>query len=243
MGCAACTQWDTDENPVHTVYLDAYWIDQTDVTNAMYGNCVNAGTCKPPHQMGSFTHADYFNNRDFADYPVIYIDWNEAVSYCRWVDRRLPTEAEWEKAARAWDGRIYPWGNQDIDSTRANYGGNVGDTTAVGSYPAGASPYGVLDMAGNVRQWVADWYDANYYRTQAALRNPQGPTTGSGKVMRGSYWNDFGGAGSRTSSRDRFFPNDSYYNYGFRCAATKMDNPAIAAPGPTPTPAPSTSIQ
>jgi formylglycine-generating enzyme required for sulfatase activity len=146
---------DSDEKPVHQVTLDAYWIDQSEVTNAMYQQCVDAGVCRTPYYSSSSTCTNYYGASQFADYPVIHVSWEDAVTYCQWARRKLPTEAQWEKAARGTDGRTYPWG-AGIDASKANYNSNIGDTSAVGSYPAGASPYGAYDMAGNVWEWVAD---------------------------------------------------------------------------------------
>jgi eukaryotic-like serine/threonine-protein kinase len=146
---------DDDEKPVHTVYLDAYYIDKYEVTNAAYKVCVDAGGCTPPMQTNSYSRSSYYDNSEFDDYPVIYVDWNRATDYCEWRDTSLPTETQWEKAARGTDGRTYPWG-EGISCKQANYYSCVGDTRKVGSYESGKSPYGIYDLAGNVWEWVAD---------------------------------------------------------------------------------------
>ncbi|HNZ13336.1 MAG TPA: SUMF1/EgtB/PvdO family nonheme iron enzyme [Anaerolineaceae bacterium] len=137
-----------DERPKHTVYLDAYWIDQTEVTNAQYARCVAAGACREPESKDSNTRDSYYGASQYADYPVISVSWSNAADYCSWAGRQLPSEAQWEKAARGTDGWLYPWGYESPSANLLNYDRNSGDTTVVGSYPDGASPYGALDMAG-----------------------------------------------------------------------------------------------
>jgi len=174
----------SDEQPQHTVYLDAFWIDRTEVTNAKYSRCVKAGACQPPWTSSSNPSGD----PRFDNYPVAGMTWQRARAYCAWAGRRLPTKAEWENAARGTDGRVYPWGNTPPDSQRLNYNANLGSTTAAGSYPAGASPYGALDMAGNLWEWVADWYHADYYASSPAT-NPPGPAPQAYHSCRGGSWN------------------------------------------------------
>jgi eukaryotic-like serine/threonine-protein kinase len=206
-----------DEKPIHTVYLDAYWIDQTEVTNAMYAKCVAARVCNPPRNTSTSTRSDYYGSSEFANYPVVYVYWPDAQAYCAWAGRKLPSEAEWEKAARGTDGRIYPWGDEPPNSDLLNYHWNLGDTTQVGSYPAGASPYGALDMAGNVWEWVYDWYGKDYY-TASPHDNPGGPLSGNHHVIRGGSWSSIAW-NLRSAMRYWIDPKGrTYVDYGFRCA-------------------------
>jgi eukaryotic-like serine/threonine-protein kinase len=207
-----------DEKPQHTVALDAYWIDQTEVTNSMYARCMAAGACRPPDKVSSYTHPSYYGNPTFDDYPVISVSWYAAQAYCAWREARLPTEAEWEKAARGTDARIYPWG-KGLECNKANYDDCIGDTTQVGSYPAFASPYGLLDMVGNVWEWVADGYAATYYRVSPSI-NPTGPASAMYRSTRGGGWNSNGDLISATD-RDWFNPSDSRSILGFRCARSQ----------------------
>ncbi len=205
-----------DEKPQHTVYLDAFWIDRTEVTNAMYRQCVQAGKCPEPLHASSYAREQYYGNPVFDNFPVVYVSWYNAQSYCAWAGRRLPTEAEWEKAARGTDAFLFPWGNNYPDATLANVGRVVIDTTAVGSYPGGASPYGALDMAGNVWEWVNDYYSETYYSV-SPLRNPTGPASGQQHVTRGGGW-DYAPSLVRAAVR---IPLASDYRHaydGFRCA-------------------------
>jgi len=212
---------ESDEAPFHTVFLDAFWIDKTEVTVRMYSLCVDAGACKEPTNKKSFSHPDYYGNVEFNNYPVIYVDWDMAKTYCEWAERRLPTEAEWEKAARGSAANDYPWGNTAPNAELLNFNRNVGDVTNIGKYPDGKSVYGVLDMAGNVWEWVNDWYDASYYQVSDSM-NPPGPVSDiyPYRVLRGGSWID-GKNVMRSSNRFKNYPYASNYNTGFRCALSE----------------------
>ena len=201
---------DDDEYPPHRVNLDAYWIDQTEVSNTRYQQCVDDGACDPP------IDTEYYNDSNYSNHPVVYVYWRDAVDYCQWAGRRLPTEAEWEKTARGTDGRTYPWG-EGISCDRANYGDcdEFPRTSPVGHYPAGASPYGALDMAGNVWEWLGDWYDQDYYK-DSPDRNPTGPNSGGSRVLRGGSWYSYSNL-IRAASRLRSNPNFTSRSLGFRC--------------------------
>lgn len=235
-----------EETPAHTVYLDAFYIDKYEVTNAQYKACQDVGVCDPPASTLDGYKQEYYSDPSLADYPVVNVDWNMANAYCQWRGARLPTEAEWEKAARGTDGRTYPWG-EDIACSNANYYDSnkkdncVGGTTSVGTYPDGASPYGAQDMAGNVWEWVADHYSKTYY-ADAPLENPQGPDSGQFRVMRSGGWN-FDEQHVRTSYRAGIKPVEYYFYLGFRCAGepaaltsnprpTQVSTPSVVSPTP-----------
>ena len=200
-----------EESPIHTVNLDAFWIDRTEVTNAMYAKCVQEDSCAQPSNTTRFDDANY------ADHPVVYISWHDANQYCAWAGRRLPTEAEWEKTARGTDERVFPWGDA-IDCSLANYWGEengcVDDTTPVGNYPDGASPYGALDMTGNVLEWVSTLFAKYPYDSTDGRED----SSASGhRVLRGGSWNvtaEF----TRGSRRDWYNPVVKRNYVGFRCA-------------------------
>lgn len=212
-----------DQKPVRQVYLDSYWIDKYEVSNAQYALCVASGACTKPSLTKSQTRNNYYGNPDYDNYPVIQIDWHQSQAYCQWVGGDLPTEAQWEKAARGTDGRTYPWGNESPTCQLTNFNkglyGNqsycIGDTSPVTDYEAGASPYGALNMAGNVREWVNDWYGSNYYST-SPTRNPSGPSSGEYRVLRGGSWSNHGWY-IRAASRYSLYPTNTLNNSGFRC--------------------------
>jgi formylglycine-generating enzyme required for sulfatase activity len=214
-----------DAIPEHTVYLDAYWIDVHEVTNHEYKIFCDATSRAYPPDPGFTGMPSYFLN--YPDYPVVMVDWADATAYAAWAGKRLPTEAEWERAAKgAVDNRLYPWGNQ----FNAMIGGTIhhantteaGDgftyTAPVGSYTTGISPAGCLDMAGNVWEWCSDWYSSSYY-SSSPYANPQGPASGTTRVVRGGYWN-YGSSNARRASRGSYTPANRYLNLGFRCART-----------------------
>lgn len=219
-----------NEKPERMVYLDAYWIYQHPVTNDAYQGCVEAGECGiswfPPL-------LDRLNDPTYGDYPVAGLNWLHADTYCQWAGGRLPTEAEWEKAARGTDGRNFPWGDEKPTCSLANYVGCVGNVSEVGSYPEGVSPYEVYDMAGNVMEWVADWYAEDYY-SHAPNENPTGPTHGTSRVLRGGSFM-YKPEGLRVSLRFWDRPDTpSYLDYGFRCLRSATDAFLPSTPQPDP---------
>ncbi|MFH1568125.1 MAG: SUMF1/EgtB/PvdO family nonheme iron enzyme [Gemmatimonadota bacterium] len=218
-----------DETPVHRLFLDAFYLDRVPVTNAQYLAFLNdrgASESEDGSPWLDLGDPDAQITRDDDDQfaliapdvarrPVVEVSWYGAQAYCAWAGLRLPTEAEWEKAARGDDHRTYPWG-EEIDSTRANYGHPEGSTHDVGSHPAGASPYGIHDMAGNVRNWTADYYTSDYY-AGSPPRNPPGPETSRDHVMRGGgYLHD--ATEQRAAFRLGAYSSFTDAAVGFRCA-------------------------
>jgi len=200
--------------PQRRVYLDAYYIDVYPVTVAQYRRF-----CKETkREMPSSPSWGWIDN-----HPIVNVSWNDAKAYCDWAGKRLPTEAEWEKSARGTDGRKYPWENEwDARKCRCsrNNWGDAGSTSPVGSFPQGISPYGVYDMAGNVWEWCADWYDKGYYSI-SPKSNPTGPSSGQFRVLRGGSWFDGTPDSIRVSYRDRYDPMNMFDVVGFRCAGLK----------------------
>ncbi len=216
-----------DQKPAHTIYLDAFYIDKHEVTNAQFEafivdggyqnqklwtaegwHFIQENQIKTPLQHGENSVSTE------PDHPVIGVSWYEASAYAAWAGKRLPTEAEWEKAARGTDGRIYPWGNE-MDFSKLSYFPHVIKVQTVGSFANGASPYGVLDMAGSVWEWCGDWYDEGYY-LQSLQRNPTGPDNGEYRVLRGGGWDSIR-LQLRTSYRYSDKEDRRTYNIGFRC--------------------------
>jgi serine/threonine protein kinase len=212
---------DVGSRPGHAVDVDAFYIDKYEVSNAMYDACSYAVECRKPIQLGSATRDRYFNNEVFANYPVIYVDWKMAKAYCEWRGARLPTEAEWEKAARGTDERVYPWGGTDdnLDCSFANFYGCVGDTAAVDQYAKGVSVYGIYGMSGNVWEWTSSLFDLYPYDPLDGREEEKGP---GNRMVRGGSFHAFGGNGGniRLDTRLKLDPGYAGAYVGIRCART-----------------------
>jgi formylglycine-generating enzyme required for sulfatase activity len=224
---------ESDEKPSQLVRVDSFFIDETEVTNADYAQCVEAGVCPRPDRAGATYYQSYYGDPAYDDYPVINVSWYDADAFCRWRDARLPTEAEWEFAA-GFDGETglksrFPWGDTfdgtalnfcDVNCQRedrsAQFDDGYRDTAPVGSYPQGRSAAGIYDMLGNVVEWVNDWYDSRTYR-DITDTNPMGPVEGDFKVVRGGSWLSPEDE-VYVTGRSSFDPNVSQANLGFRCA-------------------------
>ncbi len=203
------------EGPVHNVCISAFEIDFHEVTNAEYAECVDDAVCNAPLYSDSHTRATYYGDPAYDDFPVIFVDWHRAEAFCTWAGKRLPTEAEWEYAARGGlAGNRYPWGDT-ISSSDANYNNDVGDTTTVGSFAPNG--YGLYDVTGNVWEWVNDLYQSDYYSI-SPLNNPPGPGSGDNRVLRGGSWYD-AATYLRVSFRNNAPPDIGYTSsWGIRCA-------------------------
>jgi formylglycine-generating enzyme required for sulfatase activity len=216
-----------DELPLHQVFVDRFLIDKYEVSNAQFALCVQDGVCETPYYQRSATRQDYYANPDFSDYPRVAVSWFEAQAYCQWAGGRLPTEAEWVRAARGDDKRVYPWGDElptcDLANTLDEKTGHlcVGDTARVGSYPLGASPFGVMDLAGNVWEWNADWYHKDYY-SFSPRENPQGPEMGATRVVHGGGF-DYGWERLRIAYTSDHDPREHKIGFGFRCVMDSFE--------------------
>jgi formylglycine-generating enzyme required for sulfatase activity len=193
-----------NEKPQHTVEVDGFWMMQTEVTNAQYQRCMKAGVCTEPNNT-------FWNAARYAEHPVTHVDWNQATTYAQWVGGRLPTEAEWEKACRGTEGRMYPWGDQKPNDQLLNYNSSVGDTTPVRSYPAGA--YGFYDMVGNVWEWTSSLSMDYPYQADDGREDPE---SGEVRSLHGGSWGNLGVINVRCAVRFRLVPDDWGIYIGFR---------------------------
>jgi formylglycine-generating enzyme required for sulfatase activity len=223
MGCVSARDDGciSDELPAHEVWLDAFEMDVYEVTQARWQACVEAGACPVPDM--DQTCLGKWDPVALADHPVVCVDFNASVAYCEWAGKRLPTEAEWEKAARGTDARLHPWGDQSPTCELANFeapdGECVSATTPVGSYPQGGSPFGIQDMAGSVWERTMDWYAPDYY-VASPYENPTGAVTGTARVLRGGGFTSVGKFLRATARDGARAPWKTARNVGLRCART-----------------------
>ena len=208
---------DDEESPRRELFVDAFYMDQFEITVGRYAKFLEAtGNVRPPEEW------ETVNMQSDSEFPVVGVDWGDAAGYCQWAGKRLPSDTEWEKAARGADERKYPWGSDAPTTDRARYGKPYQNpvykdgVARVGSYPKGASPFGVYDLSGNVTEWVADWFSESFPRSEA--RNPKGPDSGTGRVLRGGGWYD---PAERLSATKRMYasPGNRADDIGFRCAS------------------------
>lgn len=214
-----------DETPEHPVLLDAFYLDEFEVTNAQYRTCVEDGGCTASATADSFTYQGYRDSTEYDDYPVISVNWDQANAYCQWADKRLPTEAEWEYAAAGPDNFTWPWGNTFDAALSA---ASAPDTQPVGSFPNGVSPFNIHDMAGNVNEWVADDFDETFYANSPA-GNPLNDSGGAGRIYRGGSFDNPNGAFYTTSRRYGNVRSFAEVDLGFRCAASAADSAPSAS--------------
>jgi sulfatase modifying factor 1 len=226
MGCSVSDgSCDPENQPVHSITLSPYWIEATEVTVGAFKECVDAGGCSAPANVDLPCS---YGSPLAIDHPINCVTWQQAADYCEWKGRRLPTEAEWEFAARSNSGRPFPWGTAEATcefahmfqmmSEQSTFGCDTNDTAPVGSYPTGVSPFGVLDMAGNVEEWVADWFSLTWY-AESPAEDPIGPAEGMQRSVRGGDYYDASPFNLRTMERARANPDSTAPERGFRCAA------------------------
>lgn len=239
-GLAECNKYRPTDCPrnwfkgfdVYQVFLNAFFMDTYEVTNALYAACVTEGTCTPPQKNSSSTYPEYYGNPAYDNHPVIYVNWNQAKTYCEWRGASLPTEAQWQKSARGTEGYLYPWGNV-LEEGQANYCVNnclnqglvyslpddgYTDTAPVGTFEKDKSPYGIYDLSGNVAEWVADFYSDTYKLSPAArLPNPTGSEDGRDQVLMGGAF-DSPPELISVAYTSYQYSGSAWHAFGFRCA-------------------------
>ncbi len=209
-----------NEKPAHSVFVSSFWMDKMEVSNQQYASCVRAGACTDPIIKKSFKNAAYFDSSEFENFPVIQVTWQQADDYCKWIGGRLPTEAEWEKAAKGPEGTLYPWGNEFIAEYLNFSGSGINDTQPVDGYENGISGYGILNLSGNVAEWVLDRYAENWYSITNQPQNPTGPEAGTYRILRGGSWLT-SQITAQTVNRFQSVPTGAAFDRGFRCVRQK----------------------